>query len=227
LILYTPYIGKTRWPRVESAIRDAAHRGVEVVLLHKPLTDDAWQSGDARWGAEVLASLAHAGVTLVPVSGVHAKTIVVDGRIVYEGSLNWASQTSTYEHMLRIESADVASLLERMMQLRDLIDGFKTHESSVCPKCGSPLVVVNQRKLRPGESQPLKFACAAYQRDRKSCGGYMRNVNQRAPFTEQPLCSRGRPMILRRTKTGKPWEWRCEHGSCPRPRWLRGDTEDA
>lgn len=226
VVLYTPYIGKTRWPRIEPVVRAAATRGVEVVLLHKPLTDDAWRQGDPNWGAAVFASLADAGVHLVPVSGVHAKTIVIDGRIVYEGSLNWASQTDSYEHMLRLESREVAALIERMMQLRDLVPEFKTSgPESRCPKCGGPLVVVNQARTRPGDTQPLKLACANYSQDKRTCDGYLRGAHQRAPFEDRPVCEEGQEMTLSWTKTGRPWMWRCEHRGCHRYRWTRGDPE--
>jgi len=227
VVLYTPYIGKTRWPSVEPVVRATAARGVEVVLLHKPLTDDAWRQGDPDWGAAVFASLADVGVHLVPVSGVHAKTILIDGRVVYEGSLNWASQTNSYEHMLRLESREVAALIERMMQLRDLVPGFKTSgPEGRCPSCGGPLVVVNQARLQPWDTQPLKLACANYSRDKEACTGHLRGVDQRAPFTDRPVCPEGKEMTLSwSTKTGRPLEWRCGHRGCRRYRWTRGDPE--
>jgi hypothetical protein len=87
VVLYTPYIGKRRWPTIEPHITAAAER-VEVVVVHKPLTDEAWRRGDPSFGRAVFDRLAAAGVKLVPISGVHAKTILIDGHLVYEGSLN-------------------------------------------------------------------------------------------------------------------------------------------
>jgi hypothetical protein len=226
VVLYTPYIGKTRWPQIEPAVMATAARGVEVVVLHKPLTDDVWRNGDPAWGASVFDSLASAGVVLVPVSGIHAKTILIDGRIVYEGSLNWASHTSTYEHMLRLESRDVAALIERMMQLRDLIPGFKAEsgQRDACPSCGGPLLLVNQRQMRRGDPQPLKFACANHGKG-KCEQGYLRPVGQRAPYTSRSTCEQGVDMYLYWTKNGRPWEWRCDHRTCRKHRWIRGDPE--
>lgn len=113
VILYTPFIGKTRWPLVEPHITAMRERGVKVFLLHKPLSDPEWRTGDPEFGKAVFAHLKSIGVYLVPISGVHAKTIVIDSRVVYEGSLNWASQTRSYEHMWRFDSKEMALLVER------------------------------------------------------------------------------------------------------------------
>lgn len=227
VVLYTPYIGKTRWPKVAAHITDLAARGVEVILLHKPLSDPAWKEGDPVWGKKVFTSLADAGVKLVPISGVHAKTILIDGRLVYEGSLNWASQTQSYEHMLRIESRDVALLVERMMQLRDLLSGFRIPNApeATCPNCGGPLIVINQTSQGvKGDSQPLKLACLNYQLKKAACKGHLRGVDQRAPFLKPPNCPKGSPMTIKWSSSGKPWSWSCPHKGCQWPRWRFGDV---
>src|SRR5262249_23063613 len=188
VILYTPYIGKQRWPQIEPHITAAADRGVNVVLLHKPAHDDVWR--DTRFRDSVLEGLRSHGVRLVPISGVHAKTILIDDHIVYEGSLNWASQIESYEHIMRIDDRNIAALEERMMQIPQIVDAFAA-EGTQCPKCDGPLMVVNQRKqARNYDSQPLKLGCINRETS-KTCDGYLRDVDQRAPFREPPVCERG------------------------------------
>lgn len=229
VILYTPFIGKQRWPKIAGHVTAQAERGIQVVVLHKPLSDPDWQLKDPAFGRKVFDGLTAAGVTLVPISGIHAKTIIIDGHIVYEGSLNWASQTASYEHMLRIESRDVAALFEKMMQLREILPNFLSPASAEgrCPCCQGPLVVVSQVQQTRSDPQPMKLACAAHQRDKQACPGHLRGVDQRAPFLTPPICAEGMVMGLGRSKTGKPWNWRCSHGGCKRIRWRRGDVDPA
>src|SRR5262249_35316391 len=157
-------------------------------------------------------------------SGVHAKTIVIDGQVVYEGSLNWASQTASYEHMWRFESKEMASLVERMLQLRAVTAPFSQEdEKPACPHCKAPLLVVNQAQpFRPGaDRQALKFGCSAYAADKHSCRGFLRGVDLRLPFKTIPKCTQGKRMQLFRTSKGRPWAWRCEHKTCREIRWVK------
>lgn len=230
VVLFTPFIGKTRWPAIEPHIAALPAHGVRVILVHKPLTDPEWRQGDPAFGRQVFASLSAAGVKLIPASGVHAKTIVIDGHIVYEGSLNWASQTASYEHMWRFESPEMAKLVERMLQVRSVLSTVDADEGGghalTCPKCDGPLILVNQARLNAsrGDQQPLKWACARHAEDKASCDGYMRRVDARAPFRAVPTCSKGEVMGLSLTKAGRPWQWKCSHASCRHPRFVAGDV---
>lgn len=227
VVLYTPFIGKTRWPSIEPHISALRHRGVEVFLLHKPLTDREWRQGDAEFGRRVFDSLTSKDVRLIPLSGVHAKTIVIDSHIVYEGSLNWASQTSSYEHMWRFENKDMAVLVEKMLQLEPLIEAYSSMtESACCPKCGGPLILINQaQQNKTNDNYPVKLGCYNYWENKEDCAGYLRRVDGRAPFKVPPTCARGSRMALVRTRTGRPWAWKCGHKTCQSIRWTRGDCE--
>lgn len=231
VVLYTPYIGKTRWPEVEPCVAELRERRIDVYLLHKPLTDAAWREGDPEFGRTVFKRLQEIGVCLVPMSGVHAKTIVVDGEIVYEGSLNWASQVASYEHMWRFESKDMADVIERMLQLKPIVAAFGGEASgSKCPNCGGPLVVVNQAGANRGfgtrDLQPVKLGCLSHETDRSRCpSGYLRRVDARAPFLKPPTCPQGNGMQLVLSRNGKPWSWKCSHGSCRPIRWAKGDCQ--
>ncbi len=200
-----------------------------MILLHKPLSDPAWRDGDPGFGAAVFTALRASGVHLVPVSGVHAKTIVIDRQIVYDGSLNWASQTASYEQMWRFESRDMAALVERMLQLDAVQKLFeeKRPDARTCPNCGGDLMLVNQREKANRsfvDQQPMKLACATHAENKDACSGYLRRVNDRAPFRTAPRCDRGSVMRVHYTSKGRPWDWRCGHVGCRKIRWLQGDV---
>jgi hypothetical protein len=224
VVLYTPFIGKTRWPFVAPYIAMLRDRNVEVFLLHKPLTDPEWRRYDMDFGRKVFDSLTHLGVRLIHMSGVHAKTIVVDSEIVYDGSLNWASQTSSREHMWRFESPDMAKLVEKMLQLDPITNAFnQVNLGDRCPNCGGPLILINQAKQQPRDHYPLRLGCERWNEDKRTCTGYLRPVDGRAPFLKPPRCSRGTVMHIHYTKEGHPWDWRCGHKGCRTIRWVRGD----
>jgi hypothetical protein len=227
VILYTPFIGKTRWPLVAPYIAVLRERNVEVFLLHKPLTDSEWRRADREFGRSVFESLALLGVKLIPMSGVHAKTIVIDGKVVYEGSLNWASQASSYEHMWRFESSDMSKLIEKMLQLDPITNAFGEEKAGDrCPNCGGSLILINQAQQNLTDRYPLKLGCARWNEDKASCSGYLRRVDGRVPFLEPPRCARGTRMRVNYTKDGRPWDWRCGHKGCRPIRCVRGDCLD-
>ncbi len=227
VVLYTPFIGKTRWPIIEPHIAALRARGVAVYLLHKPLSDREWRQGDPEFGAAVFAALRSIGVKLIPLSGVQAKTIVIDGHIVYDGSLNWASQTSSYEHMWRLVSKEMALLIERMVQLGPIVEAFGSSEqrATQCPRCHGPLMLINQTQQAMRDVYPVKLGCYNHAEDKEQCAGYLRRVDGRPPFASAPLCPRGAGMKLTYAKTGKPWAWQCGHKGCKPIRWARGDCQ--
>lgn len=225
-VLFTPYVGKKRWPQIAPHLAGAAERGVEVIVLHKPLSD--WP--DRSFGEAVVADLKAAGANTMEWAGVHAKTIVLDGAIVYEGSLNWASQIASYEHMWRMESREMASLVERMLQLDPIAVNFSngTPTATSCPSCGGPLRIVNQRERQGSWSgkQPLLFVCVRHGEDSAACSGHARAVDKRAPFASPPVCRQGTAMELKYGKTSKPLRWQCNHPGCAPIRYVHGDVLD-
>lgn len=230
VLLFTPFVGKTRWPHVEPHVAALPRRGVRTIVFHKPLSDPEWRRGDPDFGRRVFAALEREGAELVAVSGVHAKTIVIDGSVVFEGSLNWASQTSGYEHVWRFRSAEMARLVARMLQVRAVsgtLDAARDERRArSCPKCGGELILVSQARLNTafGDHQPLKWACSTHAEDKTACDGYLRRVDARAPFVVAPTCPKGQRMTLGYSSNGKPWAWRCEHRGCRQIRWASGDV---
>lgn len=63
-------------------------------------------------------------------------------------------------------------------------------------------MVVNQRRqTRNYDTQPLKLGCINHETT-KTCSGYLRNVDQRPPLREPPVCERGEGCTSIRWKSG-------------------------
>ena len=92
-------------------------------------------------------------------------------------------QSWSAEEIHRIDSPDCAQTCLNSIQARHIRSATRRENSSprTCPKCGSPLQVVNQRDLLEWEYQPLKIGCT-----NKDCPGYLRPIDERAPFSEIP-----------------------------------------
>ena len=70
-------------------------------------------------------------------------------------------QSWSAEEIHRIDSPDCAQTCLNSIQARHIRFATRRENSSprTCPKCGSPLQVVNQRDLLEWEHQPLKIGC--------------------------------------------------------------------
>lgn len=67
--------------------------------------DEEYHREDAH---RAIAKLQHIGVHVLYTGGHHRKLIIVDRKVLYEGSLNALSQNNSSEIMRRIESVQLA-----------------------------------------------------------------------------------------------------------------------
>ncbi|MCG3131997.1 MAG: ATP-dependent RecD-like DNA helicase [Phycisphaerae bacterium] len=208
-----PFFGEYRWPTVEPLVRQALERGVEVTLVTPPPSE----AENRSYVEKAICSLRQLGAVVVSAMGLHGKDIVIDGRIHYTGSLNWASHRGRAEIMHRTENADYARTVLDYLQARHIraAAGPGAHPRT-CPQCQGATQVVNQaRPMSQWDKQPMKIGCADYQ----STGcKYLVDINQRAPFLEPPLCSVDHKTKYRRVRRGKGESWECpKHPKeCPR-----------
>jgi len=74
----------------------------------------------------------------------HEKIAILDGRILWHGSLNILSHRDTHESMLRIESPAACGQLARFVSTpagrRDEVPALDARENPECPKCSGPTV---------------------------------------------------------------------------------------
>jgi hypothetical protein len=216
-----PFFGEYRWPRVEPLIRQALERGVEVTLITPPPSE----AENKSYVEKVIQSLRDLGAVVVSAMGLHGKDIVIDGRIHYTGSLNWASHRGRAEIMHRTENREYARTVLEYLQARHIRSAAGPGvRARVCPQCRGPTQVVNQaRPMSQWDKQPMKIGCADYQNT--GCK-YLVDIDQRPPFTEPPLCSVDLRTKYRRVKRGRSETWECpKHPKqCERFKVVPGDV---
>ena len=214
-----PFFGEYRWPKVEPLIRQALERGVEVTLVTPPPSE----ADNKTYVEKVIRSLRQIGAVVVASTGLHGKDIIIDSRIHYTGSLNWASHRGRAEIMHRTENSDYARTVLEYLQVRHIRTAAQQgNQPRTCPK-GHPVQVVNQaQSMRSWDKQPMKLGCAEYQNT--DCK-YLVDIDQRAPFLESPLCSIDHRTKYRRVKRGRGEVWECpKHPKeCERFKVVMGD----
>jgi len=216
-----PYFGGYRWPRVQPLFNAALSRQVEVTLITPPLKELESET-NKEYVKKAIKNLRDLGAVVVSASGLHGKDIVIDERILYTGSLNWASHRGRTESMHRINSPAYAKLVLDYMQARYIRQSavFEDGTPRVCPKDGWPIQVVNQRRQGRWDFQSMKVGCT-----NPDCEGYLRDIDERPPFKELPLCTIDGRTKYRRVRRGRGEVWQCpKHpAECPREKVVPGD----
>ena len=214
-----PYFGEYRWPRIQPLLNAALTRGVEVTLITPP----ASEAENHEYVEKAIENLRNLGAVVISAAGLHGKDIIIDERIHYTGSLNWASHRGRTEIMHRTHSPALARLVLQYMQAK-YIRSAATHEDGtprVCPECGCPTQIVNQRKQHGAwDFQPMKVGCA-----KPECQKYLRNIDERPPFREVPRCQVDGRTKYRRVRRGRGEVWLCpKHPSeCKTEKVVPGD----
>jgi ssDNA-binding Zn-finger/Zn-ribbon topoisomerase 1/KaiC/GvpD/RAD55 family RecA-like ATPase len=142
IVIFSPFVtapGVSRW--VEH-LRGALARGLAVRVVMRPPGEAGGAPGDEV--AELVHELRALGVAVDLRARMHEKIAVLDGRVLWHGSLNILSHRDTHESMLRIESTAACEALGRFVstptgQKDDRID-LHAPENPACPTCGSPTV---------------------------------------------------------------------------------------
>ena len=215
-----PFFGEYRWPTVEPLLRAALDRGVEVTLVTPPPAEVENKS----YVEKAVRSLRQLGAVVVASSGLHGKDIVIDSRIHYTGSLNWASHRGRAEIMHRTENSEYARMVLEYLQARHIRSASRQgNHPRICPQCQGPTQVVNQaRPMSQWDKQPMKLGCADYQNT--GCK-YLVDIDQRPPFLEPPWCSIDQRTKYRRVRRGRGEVWECpKHPKeCQRFKVVLGD----
>ena len=215
-----PFFGEYRWPQIQPAFAEVLKRGVEVTILTPPPVE----AQNRSYVEKVIQNMRSLGAVVVLTSGLHGKDVIIDERIVYTGSMNWSSNRGRLEEVHRIDNPEYAQICLDSIQARHIRSATRGENSTLrtCPKCGSPLQVVNQRDLREWEHQPLKIGCT-----NKDCPGYLRPIDERAPFSEIPRCSVDRKTKYRLAERRKGKVWLCPKHltKCPIFKFVPGDGE--
>jgi hypothetical protein len=141
-VIFSPYAtrrGTSRWADV---LRAALARGVRVRLLTRPPSESAGSGADEL--AELLRALRELGVTVDLRARMHEKIAILDGRVLWHGSLNILSHRDTHESMLRLDSpaacAQLAQFVTTPANRRAAAPLLDAQENPPCPQCAGPTV---------------------------------------------------------------------------------------
>lgn len=105
VIVLSPFLSKNKASHYYPAFAVATHRGLRVRVYARP----KWEQPDSLKGHfdPVRVRLEGSGVDFHVRPGMHEKVGVIDGQVLWHGSLNPLSHSTTRESMLRIESRGV------------------------------------------------------------------------------------------------------------------------
>lgn len=110
VLIQSPFVGATRIKALIKEFAPLIHRGVAIcVFIQEPRdwntpprstdTEATYRLGEVRLLLDILSS---SGVHVNLRKNIHGKLAVIDDRVLWEGSLNILSHTSTTEHMRRL-----------------------------------------------------------------------------------------------------------------------------
>lgn len=208
IVIFSPFATGSGTARWIDSLRAALARGVRVRILTRPPGEFGGGSTDDV--VELVQSLRSLGITVDLRARMHEKIAILDGRILWHGSLNILSHRDTHESMLRLESPAACQQLGRFVTTpvgrrdEDAAPSLDAPENPACPKCGSPTVW-------NGGHYGIYFQCAD-----SSCDGKVdprRVRSRRGSGTERDSAGgqrRGRRTQRQTTDTGQP----CPHPGC-------------
>lgn len=147
ITIFSPFLtehGTSRWIDL---LRAARARGVDVRIVTRP-PQQALPGHVAR-AQGIIDELRALGITVDLRRNMHEKIAVLDGAILWHGSLNILSHQDSHESMLRVENPAACSQIARLLSLHVADERgsplFAARENPTCPACGSPTVWKNGR----------------------------------------------------------------------------------
>ena len=116
LIVECPFIANRRLNQLLPTLEKLKDRKVRIVINTR---DPHEHNEDQRRNEahQAIAALQRIGVHVIYTGGHHRKLVIIDRKILYEGSLNVLSQNSSIEVMRKIESVRLAWEMMRFIGL--------------------------------------------------------------------------------------------------------------
>jgi superfamily I DNA and/or RNA helicase len=216
-----PYFGEYRWPKIQPLFDAALSRNVEITIVTPPLTE----APNKSYVEKVITNLRSLGAIVATASGIHGKDIIIDEKIVYTGSMNWSSHRGRIEVMHRINAPKYAKQYLEYLQAKHIRQSVTNDDGTprLCPYCGCLIQIVNQRRQHfPWDFQAMKIGCT-----NPDCQGYLRNIDERPPFRQAPVCIVDGRTKYRRVRRGRGEIWQCpKHPkACPTEKVIIGDSD--
>jgi hypothetical protein len=139
-VLYSPFLTRTGLARAEPYLRAAVARGVDVRVITKARSDRGQRElPEIR---QLEDALTRWGVIVIHKRRMHEKVVLIDGEIVWTGSLNTLSFSDTQEVMLRFVSQALHDDLCRTLRVEDVMNVYSSANQdgrASCPICEFPL----------------------------------------------------------------------------------------
>jgi len=159
IVIYSPFITQDRVCHLETHLKAAVERGVDIYLVTKSLRErGARELSQYRY---LERELTNWGVVIIHKYRMHEKLIFIDDSIIWTGSLNPLSFSDTQEIMERRNNEAVFSEIAKTIRLNDLVGEF-TEKPPSCPICDSEI------EAREGRQEPFFWQCVqddCYSRD--------------------------------------------------------------
>lgn len=116
VIIESPFVTNRRVSQLFGILEKLKERKVRVAInTRDPEEHDSdYMREEAR---EALSTLQHIGVHVMFTESHHRKLVILDRKVLYEGSLNVLSQNNSCEVMRRIESVQLAWQMIRFLKL--------------------------------------------------------------------------------------------------------------
>ena len=179
---------KNEKPQLQAAIE----RGVTIFIITKSLQDR--NKTETVTYREIEEHISRIGIVLIHKMKMHEKLVFIDDDIVWTGSLNPLSFSSTQEIMERRCNKDVQKNYKDLLRLSELIHNVGKPESS-CPICSSEMIAAE------GKDDPYYWRCVT-----DNC--FTRGIDQKYPMNGELTCRTcGGPVEF--GYWGEEPSWRC------------------
>ncbi len=192
VIIYSPFITQDRLAIMEPALKSAIERDVEVFIITKALGDRGKREISTYRKLE--SALEKWGVVVIHKRRMHEKLAIIDNSMLWVGSLNILSFSSTQEIMERRFSRNIVEDYIKTLRINDLLREYEEGAPN-CPICESEIVASE------GRDQPFYWRCVV-----KNC--YSRSIDQPAIKSGKITCSNCGGSVEYGDWGGMP-HWRC------------------
>ncbi|RLC62697.1 hypothetical protein DRO69_09975 [Candidatus Bathyarchaeota archaeon] len=199
-IIMSPFITRERLRTYADLFRAKVEKKVQLqVVTRPPHQQGTVEKTDIE---NMLNHLQEVGISVVQRRSMHQKVVVIDGRIVWFGSLNPLSHRNTQELMFRLESEDFTKQVMDECALQAPGDDSRVIPPAIdiskipprsCSNCGNRMKVTPKGRFGPFYKCDKDGSTASIKKE---------DIN-RAILPEAKICPKcGRVMELRRSKTG-------------------------
>ena len=171
VVIYSPFATADRIGQLEPHLRAALERGVQIWVVTKSLQERDRSRAPYEAIEQALKSW---GVRIVHKRNMHEKLVFIDDSVLWQGSLNPLSFSSTQEIMERRESRDIVRDYVRVLRLDDIIEPHVRGETA-CPYCGSEVIASE------GRGDPFYWRCVV-----DDC--YTRSIGEPMPVDGRVVC---------------------------------------